>query len=63
MAETTTHQNLASIALVEAAGEWFVRVVEADGEVNTRSFDHKDHAVSFAEGQRARLGIEAFERL
>jgi hypothetical protein len=51
------------IEVVEACGEWFVRVTEKDGNSFTRSFEHKDYAVSFAEGQKTRLGLDKFVRL
>lgn len=51
------------IEMVEACGEWFVRVVEKDGTSLTRSFDHKDYATSFAEGQRVRLGLDEVTRI
>ena len=51
------------IELVEACGQWFVRVVEKDGTSFTRSFEHKDYATSFAEGQRLRLGLDEVTRI
>ena len=48
--------------MVEARGEWLVRVVEEDEEL-TRSFELESFAIAFAEGQRMRLGLADFKRL
>ena len=53
---------LACIEVVEACGEWHVRVVEEDQEL-TRSFEIESFALAFAEGQRRRLGLERIIRL
>ncbi|MER8434108.1 hypothetical protein [Mesorhizobium caraganae] len=53
---------LPCIEVVEACGEWFVRVVEEDQEM-TRSFDLESFALSFAEGQRIRLHLDKIVRL
>ena len=50
------------VEVIEACGEWFVRVVEDDQEL-TRSFDLESFALAYAEGQRMRLGLDGFERL
>jgi hypothetical protein len=50
------------VEVVEACGEWFVRVVEEDQEL-TRSFEIESFALAFAEGQRRRLGLERIIRL
>ena len=50
------------VEVVEACGEWFVRVVEEDQEL-TRSFEIEAFALAFAEGQRMRLGLADFKRL
>jgi hypothetical protein len=50
------------VEVVEACGEWFVRVVEEDQE-QTRSFEIESYALAFAEGQRMRLGLDKFVRL
>ena len=50
------------VEVVEACGEWFVRVVEEDQEL-TRSFELESYALAFAEGQRMRLGLVDFKRL
>jgi hypothetical protein len=50
------------IEVVEACGEWFVRVVDEDQEL-TRSFELESYALSFAEGQRIRLHLDKFDRL
>lgn len=49
------------VEVVEACGEWFVRVVEEDQEL-TRTFEIESFALSFAEGQRIRLGLDKFTR-
>jgi len=51
-----------SVEVIEACGEWFVRVVEDDQEL-TRSFDLESFALAYAEGQRIRLGLADFRRL
>jgi hypothetical protein len=50
------------VEVVEACGEWFVRVVDEDQEL-TRSFELESFALAFAEGQRMRLGLDTFVRL
>jgi hypothetical protein len=50
------------IEVIEAVGEWFVRVVE-DGSEQTRSFELESYALAFAEGQRLRLHLDKFVRL
>lgn len=50
------------IEVVEACGEWFVRVVENDQEL-TRTFEMEAFALAYAEGQRMRLGLKDFKRL
>jgi hypothetical protein len=49
------------VELVETGGEWQVRVVEKDQEL-TRSFETEAFALSFAEGQRIRLGLQSVTR-
>lgn len=50
------------VQVVESIGEWFVRIVE-NGEVTAfRSFEVEDFALSYAEGQRFRLGLAALPR-
>ncbi|MER9031632.1 hypothetical protein [Mesorhizobium sp. M0674] len=48
--------------VTETCGEWFVRVVEKDQEI-ARSFNQESFALSFAEGQRIRLGLAKVVRL
>jgi len=50
------------VEVVEAGGEWDVRVVEEDQEF-TRSFVLESYALSFAEGQRRRLGLDNIVRM
>lgn len=50
------------IEVVEACGEWFVRVVENDKDL-TRTFEMEAFALAYAEGQRMRLGLKDFKRL
>lgn len=50
------------VEVLEAGGEWFVRVVDSDEEL-TRSFELESFALAYAEGQRRRLGLVAFDRL
>ena len=51
-----------AVEVVEACGEWFVRVVE-DGKATTTSFELEAFALTFAEGQRIRLGLETITRV
>jgi hypothetical protein len=50
------------IEVIDANGEWFVRVVE-DVEERTYSFVLESVALAFAEGQRMRLELPAIVRL
>jgi hypothetical protein len=50
------------VEVLEACGEWFVRVVDEDQEI-TRSFELESFALAFAEGQRIRLGLSHFKRI
>lgn len=55
--------ELSCVELIDVMGEWFVRVTEKDGNSATRTFEHKDYAVSFAEGQKTRLGLDEVTRI
>ena len=50
------------VEVLEAGGEWFVRVVDGDEEL-TRSFELDSFALAYAEGQRRRLGLPVSDRL
>ena len=50
------------VEVVEACGEWFVRVVE-DGQDRSRSFDIEAFALNYAEGQRSRLKLKEIIRI
>jgi hypothetical protein len=50
------------VEVVEACGEWFVRVIE-NGHADTRSFELESYALAFAEGQRLRLHLDKIVRL
>lgn len=50
------------IEVVEACGEWFVRVIN-DGQETTSQFDLESLALAYAEGQRLRLKLEEISRL
>lgn len=50
------------IEVVEACGEWHVRVVEDDRE-KTLTFELEAYALAFAEAQRIRLALADFKRL
>jgi len=50
------------VEVIEACGEWFVRVVEEDQEL-TRAFEMESYALAYAEGQRRRLGLADFTRI
>jgi len=54
--------GVTSIEMIEAGGEWFVRVVEK-GKESVQTFDLESYAFDFAERQRVRLGLEAIVRL
>lgn len=49
-----TNPNL--IEVIEASGEWFVRVAE-DGKEDSRSFEIESYALAFAEGQRGPVRV------
>ncbi|BAB54872.1 hypothetical protein [Mesorhizobium japonicum] len=49
------------VEVLEACGEWFVRVVDGDEEL-TRTFVLESFALAYAEGQRRRLGLADFDR-
>jgi hypothetical protein len=51
-----------NVEVVEACGEWFVRVVEYGKETIT-SFELETFAIAFADGQRIRLGLERITRI
>ncbi|UCI28221.1 hypothetical protein [Mesorhizobium sp. B2-8-5] len=51
----------ARVELAEVSGEWLVRVIENDQEL-TRSFELEEYALSYAEGQRMRLGLNNVTR-
>ncbi|KAA3450559.1 hypothetical protein C7I87_11195 [Mesorhizobium sp. SARCC-RB16n] len=53
---------VARVELVEACGEWFVRVTENDQEL-TRSFELESFAMAYAEGQRIRLKLDKITRI
>ncbi|RWI28310.1 hypothetical protein [Mesorhizobium sp.] len=57
----TTTADRPCIEVVEACGEWFVRVVEDDQEL-TRSFVIESFALAYAEGRRRRLQLDNFVR-
>ena len=48
--------------VIEACGEWHVRVVEEDQEL-IRSFEIEAFALAYAEGHRRRLGLADFRRV
>ena len=54
--------NSPKIELVEACGEWFVRVIE-NGHASTTTFELETFAMAFAEGQRIRLGLKTITRI
>jgi hypothetical protein len=51
-----------AVEVVEACGEWFVRVVEDGKELGT-SFERETFALAFAEGQRIRLKLDKITRI
>ncbi len=51
-----------TIEVVEACGEWFVRVSE-NGKVAVRSFESEPYAMAFAERRRIRLGLQQIAKL
>ncbi|MER8713190.1 hypothetical protein [Mesorhizobium sp. M1295] len=50
------NQKQILMEVIEACGEWFVRVVE-DSNKDTRSLELESCALAFAEGQRLRLHV------
>ncbi|KAA3448040.1 hypothetical protein C7I87_24185 [Mesorhizobium sp. SARCC-RB16n] len=52
----------ARVEVTEACGEWFVRVTEDDQEL-TRAFELESFALSYADGQRIRLGLHTITRI
>jgi hypothetical protein len=54
--------NLNAVEVVEACGEWVVHVIE-NGNETIMDFELETYALSYAEGQRIRLGIEKIVRL
>ncbi|ESY78150.1 hypothetical protein X740_21540 [Mesorhizobium sp. LNHC221B00] len=48
--------------VVEACGEWFVRVV-GDDKQDSRQFELEATALAYAEGQRRRLKLATIVRL
>ena len=51
-----------SIEMIEAGGEWFVRIVEK-GKESVQTFDLESFASDFAERQRIRMGLGDIVRL
>lgn len=51
------------VQLIEASGEWLVRVVEAGHQLKLRSFDRKRLAIACAEEECRRLGLTKFTRI
>ena len=51
------------VEVVEACGEWHVRVVDGDDREKTLTFELEAHALAYAEDQRLRLGLDNFVRL
>ncbi|TIU89485.1 MAG: hypothetical protein E5V74_13795 [Mesorhizobium sp.] len=51
-----------AVEVVEACGEWFVHVIE-NGKDTITNFELEAYALSYAEGQRIRLGIEKIARI
>ena len=55
-------KNLPCVELIDACGEWHVRVVEEDQQ-RTRSFEIERSALAYAERQRRRLELADFTRI
>jgi hypothetical protein len=51
-----------AVEIVESLGEWFVRVIE-NGTEHVAVFVVESLALSYAEGQRVRLGLDCVTRL
>lgn len=51
------------VQLVDASGEWFVRVVENGEQTFYKTFDRKRHALIYAEAERRRLGLHEVVRV
>lgn len=52
-------ETVTAVAVEPVEGTWVVRITEG-GVTQQREFEVADHARSFAEGQRIRLGLPAF---
>lgn len=51
------------VQMIEACGEWWVRVIEDGKETTVNSFVSEEYAAAFADGQRMRLGLDSFTRV
>jgi hypothetical protein len=55
-------KNLPCVELIDACGEWHVRVVEEDQQ-RIRSFEIERSALAYVECQRRRLELADFTRI
>jgi hypothetical protein len=53
----------ARVQLIEACGQWWVRVVEQGVETCSMAFARESYALSFAEEQQLRLGLSEVVRV
>ena len=51
------------VEVVEACGEWHVRVADGDDREKTLTLELEPIALAYAEGQRMRLGLDKVMRL
>lgn len=51
-----------TVEVIQVAGEWYVRVVEPEGEI-VKIFALESRAVDFAASQCLRLNLERYDRL
>jgi hypothetical protein len=51
-----------SVEVISGTGEWFVRVTENDATATSAAFELESFALSYAEGQRIRLGLASVLR-
>jgi len=57
------HQTQNSVTIIEAAGEWHVRIAEVGRDERVFIFEEESFAMSFAEGHRIRLKLPSVERV
>jgi hypothetical protein len=59
--EFSSPPGSSTVQLIEACGEWFVRIVEDGKQAPPSSFDAEGAALAYAEAERVRLGLARIE--